>query len=447
MKNFDAIIKKNTEKIHLKVSEKRELRERIFSYMEYHPLAKPARKAPRDLRGAIPSDFFTVFSFNTQSLRIMAGAFALVLVAIPFVAERSVPGDVLYLVKTNVTEPVQGKLATSPYEKIEFQTHLMEKRVAEARVLAKEGRLTESVKTQIAATVKEHSDAVQNTIAELRTKDADGAAIAQIAYNSSLEVQSAVLGAQDGSSTAEASSVSSILSVVNEAREDVVSNQASTTPSFDGLIAQLESETTHAYELFETVKKSATPEEATDIERRLSDINRTIEEAKVKRAEDETAAAGTLVDTLGQVQKLILFMTDIHIQETVSLETIVPIGLSIEERATAAHKEAESIEASRLDIIKELAFVSATEDSRKINDGLDTLGTLLIVNASTTIDATNIDEIEVSLQNARALVTDLTTLVKSFAVHSPVSEEIGAEKKGATSTPEEMQKATSTHTQ
>ncbi len=434
MKSFNNDLKKYAEKIALKVSERHELRERILSYMEYHPLPKQILKR-EELEGAIPSESFVRFHFNSFQTRIVGGIFIAFLIITPFIAERSVPGDVLYLVKTGFNEQIQGQLANSPYEKIEFETKLMERRITEARLLASEGKLTEAVKTQIAETVKEHTEAVQDGLAELRVQDAEGAAIAQIAFNSSLEVQSAVLGVNE--STDNASLIDSILTVVNEAHDEVASNQIDEKPSFEGLTAQVELETTRAFELFTTVKISATHEEIADIERRLSDIDRLILEAEEKHETEPEVAVTDLVATLGLIQKLILFMTDIDIRETVALETLVPVVLSDEERVARVKEENESIGTLNAIVAERIENIADTGVKEKIVEGVARVEELLLQSVAA-LEGTDIESAENSIKEANAIVTDIDMLSQHSGVGflEDEPEDVTTEEVTATSTEE-----------
>ncbi|MCF7815813.1 MAG: DUF5667 domain-containing protein [Candidatus Pacebacteria bacterium] len=405
MKSFENDLKKYAEKIHLKVSERRELRERVLSYMEYHPLPKQTHTIEKHAQGIL-SESFVMFHFNTKYMRIAGGFFALVLIVAPFVAEKSVPGDALYLVKTGFNETIQEQFANSPYKKIEFETKLMERRIAEARVLASEGKLTQEVTTQLAATVKEHTDAVQTGLAELRTQDADGAAIAEIAFNSSLEVQSAVLGANE--STNSTSSIDSILTVVNDARDVVVLNQGS-VPSFEGLSARVEIETTRAYELLKTIRLTATPEEIVDIERRLSDGDRLLFEAKERYLTEPDRAIEDLAATLKLYQKLIVFMADINIQKTVSLESIVPVVLSYEERVTTVNAEIQKIGEVATTVVQRLELIDDKGVQEKVESGVSRVYELL-GQAAAAIEIKEVKNAESSIGEARALVTDLNTM-------------------------------------
>ncbi len=424
MKSFDTDLKKYAEKVSLKASERRELRERVLSYMEYHPLPKQADVfVPKRLDGIL-SEPTIPFSFNFRSkyTRIAAGVFAIVVIVTPFVAERSVPGDTLYLVKTNLNESIQGTLVTTPYEKIEFETKLMERRIAEARVLADEGKLTEEVKTKIADTVKEHADAVQDGIAELRTSDADGAAIAGIGFNASLEVQSVVLGGDE--STDNASLIDTILIVVNEARQEVATNQGDEKPSYESLIAHVESETTRAYELFETVKESATKDEISDIERRLSDIDRLILEAKEKQPADALVATNDLATALGLTQKLIAFMTDIDIREAVSLESIVPVVLSDEERIVRAQEGYARIEVARAQFSEQVTIITEENVKEKVSEGIIRLEDLSM-SVAHDVKTGDMKSAENKVKEADQLIADLMILTEGYPMpETPVIEDV-----------------------
>ena len=432
MKSFDTDLKKYAEKISLKASERRELRERILSYMEYHPLPKQTGGImPKRLDG-IPSQVFTTFHFNFRSkyTRIATGVFAVILIVTPFVAERSVPGDALYLVKTNLNESIQGTLVTTPYEKIEFETKLMERRIAEARVLADEGKLTEEVKTQIADTVKEHADAVQDGIAELRTKDADGAALAGIGFNASLEVQSAVLGGDE--STENASLIDTILTVVNDARQEVATNQGDEKPSFESLSARVEVETTRAYELFQTIKKSATAEEIKDIERRLSDIDRLILEAREKQGTEPQVATADLATTLGLTQKLIVFMTDINIRESVALEVIVPVVLSDGERIARVNEEIAFITKTKTFVGGQIELITDTNVKEKVSEALAHIDGLM-GEIDHNMKAHDLDGADAKLTEAKALVEDIQTLTEGYI--TPQTPEVVLPTETGTGTP------------
>lgn len=411
MKSFESEIKKYAEKTRLKAIEREMMRDRILSYMEYHPLKKEPMNV--GVLSSLSRQDFIYISFKSLWVKVSSGVLALLLiVGVPFLAERSVPGDVLYLVKTGVNEGVRTQLATSPYEKVALETKLIERRIAEARLLASEGKLTTEVEAQIAETVKWHAKAAQNEIVELRAEDTDGAAIAEIVFNSALEVQSAVLGQDQGG---DSSSVTSILNAVNTARDEVASGENPTAPSYDGLMGRIESETTRAYELFTTVKKSATPEEITDIERRLSDIDRSIALVKDLKETDEASAVAQMVDVLGLIQKLITFMTNIDVREAVSLETLVPVILTPEERSAQVSSILSLATSTVREVEKKLPLIADAGVQEKVAYGISVVGELIIqIREALTLGA--IDTAEEKSTEVQSLTDDLVKLTADIQI-------------------------------
>lgn len=442
MKSFESEIRRHTEKTRLKAMERKAVRDRIISYMEYHPLKK------EPLSGALfaaPQKNYIYVPFNSLWVKLGSGVFALLLViGVPLLAERSVPGDVLYLVKTGVNEGIQTQLASSPYEKVALETRLMERRIAEARLLASEGKLTEEVGAQIAENVKGHAQAVQSGLAELREDNADEAALAKIVFSSALELQSVVL---DQSDEAGSSSVDSLINVVNTVRDEVAADGNSSTPSYDGLIARIEIETTRAYEFSQVIKESATAEEMADIDRRLSDINRSILEAKEIKETDETGAVGKLVEVLGLIQKLITFMTDIDVRETVTLESLVPVTLTQDERTTALTEIHTDIETMIRLVEGKVPFIEDGGVEKKVSQGL-TDAQKLFGDLTEALESENIEVAEERATEAKELVSDLVKLTESIIGLEADETSLDAfDGVGTSTTPEATGEATSTVTE
>ena len=126
--------------------------------------------------------------------------------------------------------------------------------------------------------VREHTEAAQEDIATLKESDAEEAAIVGIAFESALEVQSAIL-ADDAKSTTteEGTSVVALAEAVTGAKETAVTARGTTTPSYQRLYGQVEIETTRVAELFESVRQVASVDEVADINRRIEDIDRKLD--------------------------------------------------------------------------------------------------------------------------------------------------------------------------
>lgn len=275
MKRFSSQFNKQAHKIRLSSAERSDLRDRLVTYMEYHPL--PAEKQAVTTNHAMVSESYKAIKINYSYFGSFVGAFAmLMLVIVPVVAERAVPGDVLYPVKVQFNEELRSTLSFSPYAKVEWETKRLERRLAEARLLADEGKLTGEIEAEVAEAVQAHSNAAKQEIASIRESDSDEAALAEIAFASALEVQSEVLESREAQAGEEGRSVAALAGVVAQARSEVGTSQETANPSYEKLAARVELETTRAQELFASIKESASEEEIANIERRFADIERKV---------------------------------------------------------------------------------------------------------------------------------------------------------------------------
>lgn len=419
MKRFSEQLKKKADSVRLSATERRDLRERLQAYMEYHPLPaelktkKTAKPSKLGQTALVHIDLFQVGKF--------AGSLAaIVLVAVPLMAEKSVPGDILYPVKVQFNEEVRSSLSLSPYAKVEWETKRLERRIAEARLLASEGKLTPEVEAEVAEAVKEHSNAAQQEIAVLRQSDNDEATIAEIAFTSALDVQSEVLESDikktavtslSISSSGSGNSVLAIAGAVDEVRK-TASAQAvkGEAVSYEKMMARIEEETTKAYEYFNTVKPVASAEEKTDIERRLQDIERKVKSANDLSKEDGTATK-VLTNALADTRKLISFMTNIDVRENVSVEDLVPVTLTDEERIALVNEKLTEAERLR-SLVEEVLPELRVDVAEKTNSGLIELDRALTI-ASSSLASGDIEASELASEQSLQLARGLTTLTKT----------------------------------
>lgn len=468
MKRFSEQFKKQSENIHMRVPEKAQLRERVVSYMEYHPMAKTAKVAsvPSEV---IVSEPFKVITFNKIYFRSFAGAFAMLfIIGVPFVAERAVPGDVLYPVKVEFNEELRSTLALSPYAKVAWETQRLERRISEARLLASEGKLTQEAETKVAEAVKTHTDAAQREIATIRESDSDEAAIAEIAFASALAVQSEVLKGHIQKDTQELDtvetgrSVVALAEVVAQARSLAEASQTGSALSYEKLLGRVEWESTRIYELFTSVKKDASTNEVANVERRLEDIERKITEAialkegttvvdstemtaramtmarrvpteeviqtevvatssseEITEAVTEEVAVSTeettkaekeairiLRSALTDIQKLLNYLTHIDVRQNVSIEDLVPVIPTIEEQVA---------EVMRLlnETLALQAQIGAKDINQKLALKVSNGQESIEINVTAAVAAMEVGDVEGAqalLIEAHAFATELTAL-------------------------------------
>lgn len=90
--------------------------------------------------------------------------------SITLAAEGALPGDILYPIKTRVTEPVARLVAaTSPAAEAKFETKLLERRLQEVESLETDKKLDQELKQKVRKVIRE-----QRIKAKSKIKDVEG---------------------------------------------------------------------------------------------------------------------------------------------------------------------------------------------------------------------------------------------------------------------------------
>ena len=357
MKRFQQQFSNQAKRIQLSDTERRDLRERLSSYMEYHPLpasvaAKAARKRHNDtaLVAPVSVEQPSFVSFNIPYLKALIGtSLVVVFITVPVMAERALPGDILYSVKVT-TEEFRSTLSRDPYQQIEWETERLNRRLSEAQTLVRDGRMTEEQEERVAQAVRTHSDAARASIERLRADDADEAAMAEIALSALFDVHSAVLSAHSpvpASLEERRMVLAGVLESEREQRSD------SERPSYAGLLARIELESARAYEILSTIAQSASDEELESIVRRLDDIERKVQAGVGLHEEgNDSASRTTLSEALASTRKVMTFMSNIDVRSSVKLDMLVPVEYTKEELTDRLTYELQQIE-SRYEHIRD----------------------------------------------------------------------------------------------
>ncbi len=473
MKRFSEQFHKEATKVKMTAAERRDLRERLGTYLEYHPLPaamKQPKTQTKKQAAGIPAESFIQLRINTAILKAFVPTMLLfVVVAVPVLAERTAPGDVLYPVKVRFNEEIRSQLASSPYEEIEWEASRIERRIAEARLLASEGKLTKEMEAEVAAAVEEQTKKTKEKIAALKSTDADEGAIAEITLASTLAVQNEVLEA-DQQERGDTDSV--LAAVVAKESETAEAEQAAAKPSYEKLLARLETESTNAQELFASIREGASPEEVADIERRLADVARKVASAQGMKAEgrhvqtaesdvaepahlttgngttssDLTNASSTAVGTtthssgtvvsavedisasdldseaatllraaLVDVRKLISFMTNIDVRESVTVDELVPMTLTDDERNSLIK---ESVARAQETLATYKAVRDQVTNNEKLVVGMEALAGLL-ERVETDIAAGELLQAEAALAELDAIQTDVAAMLRTETADLP----------------------------
>lgn len=93
-----------------------------------------------------------------------------------FAAQGALPGDILYPVKINVNEEVQGTFAFSPEAKVAWETEKANRRLGEAATLTSENRLSENARLQLENQLNKNTDRVKVELKEIESNNPEEAA-------------------------------------------------------------------------------------------------------------------------------------------------------------------------------------------------------------------------------------------------------------------------------
>ncbi|MCA9360768.1 hypothetical protein KC730_02660 [Candidatus Kaiserbacteria bacterium] len=440
MKRFSEQLKIKAESVKLRAAEKRELRERVVSYMEYHPLPaemKSIKTPAKIVTNKQLAEPFTSFQIPFISIfKYSAFTAVLLLLVVPFVAEKAVPGDALYAVKVQFNEELRSTLTFDTYQKVEWETERLNRRIAEARLLASEGRLTEAAGADVAEAVRVHSANAQREIAELRIEDEDAATIASITLDSTLELQSDSLRGEDELALVDGKTLLTdrptnlIASAIDEARtpKEDEALSTSTPPAYGKLIARVEQNTTRIYELLSALEGVAPAKDLVEVTRRAEDINRAIEEAVNLYTTDEAEARVRLVTVLQRTQRLITYMTELEVIKTIDIETLIPVVLTESEQDAQKSLLTEEL-TQKLNLIEGLENrVSDPEVRAKVRFGIAEIDNILIAMSQST---TSLEVFKEVAQSGMDLADDSLLLLEQFVDLSQVTKD----DKGTSTTP------------
>ncbi len=151
---------------HMTESEKTELREKLLTFISEHP-------APTK---AIPGGFWLL---RQRSLAFSLTLTLILIVTVSsasYAAEFSLPGEALYGLKVNLTEPLRGSLQSTPQAQAEWNGTLVERRLNEAHVLAEKGNLAGEAESEIVRRLTMQTDKARASVVQVSTHDTLAAA-------------------------------------------------------------------------------------------------------------------------------------------------------------------------------------------------------------------------------------------------------------------------------
>ena len=433
MKKFREQFKKEAEKISLDKKEQAILRERVLSFMEYHPLSSE-KTLEKEEWSTVNFKSWRVFQWSSLALLIS-------LTTIPYLAEKSIPGDALYAVKVNFNEEVRSSLSFNSYDKIVWETERLNRRISEINLLTIEGKMTDKIEDGAVEAVKNHSDRAKREIESLKKSDQDGATMAAVQLDAVIDMQSVNLRQVSDQKSGSSSVSAKIIKILDEESLNNKAFLGNTAISWNRLTAHVEKETTRAYELLKNVEKSANKKEQANIKRRLDDIGRKIEVAAGKRESSEEESIKLMFDVLGDTQKLITYIVNIDIDANFDIEKVVPITLTKEEKVSEIRNDLKTSQ----DLMAKFELVLATSSKNNLSKEVKEKITAAVEFGQEKIAEIEpvLEEDEFDLKEAKEKMTAVLNILKDAEVllkenNVPLTEN-NEEKEGV-----ENEKSTST---
>lgn len=418
MKRFSEQFKKQATTVKLNAAMRSDLRARVVSYMEYHPLpVQPNAERIVSKKKKTNLESFQVITIPYGIFARWTGAFTvLVVLVVPFWAERAVPGDTLYPIKVRFNEEIRSTLSFTPAQKIEWETSRLSRRIAEARLLASEGRLTEAMEVRVAEAVRTHTENVQREIDAIRIVDVDEASLAALEIAATLDVHASNFQVSDAGvalMTANQSVRTIIADAITAARDGKSEQYSSSTiPALAKLQARLEVHTTRLYELRTSLTKQGVKVELREIDRRIADIERAIVAASLLADSDELAARFAMVDVLQRSQRVLVFIANLDAASSASIDSIAPIELTTEEKI--AQLKEQELELDQLVVQIQFGLLADTEETSILEKVAFTVTSIQLLQASATSNMA-INELDIArteIESALGLARDAVTLLK-----------------------------------
>jgi hypothetical protein len=337
-----------------------------------------------------------IFFMNYASISL--AAFLVMAGSLSFAAEKSLPGDALYVVKTNFNENVQGLLTFSSQSRAKLEAKFAENRLVEAQKLAVNNSLTEEQEISLNESLKKHTEEFSKSLEQINSKE-DPATAASL----SAEFQSTLLAHRNVISSIGDSESKQVL---HDAIQEEIASVDALRKDAEGKLASLSTKEIKAAasaRAIEAEEAILSLEKITDLESPTQDSTTTVSMMMVSSTSSSTAASIPDADT--SIEESVL---DAHfmLEEGYRLldeGKFVDAYASFQE-AIVIIQEAEQT----LTSVKELELSDEDKESVLRQQGTS--------NASTSIGAILDQARQVKLNTASSSVTATTTVSGTTSV-------------------------------
>ncbi len=177
----------------LSKEEKETTRANILKFMQAHPFDGVSFEQPKQratLAGYFGSPFGRKLSYSLASLLIIFGSTSGVALA----AQNSLPGDLLYPMKTQVNEKVLGWAMTSQEAKVNYEIGLVQLRLEEIEKISVQNKLDDKKSAATKVLLDSHITSAKSKISNIKKQKGKNAGIeASATLEASLNAHAKVL--------------------------------------------------------------------------------------------------------------------------------------------------------------------------------------------------------------------------------------------------------------
>ena len=192
-RKFIHALRVSGEALRLTYHEKETMRTHLIAFMQREPLSDPVASEQKKQ--------LWEHTWHMRSLMLLKTVPAACVVflciggSIAFAAQASLPGDVLYPIKVNVTEPLQGATKLSLKAQAQWNTTLVQRRLEEVELLSSQ-KITPAVNAALLTTAfqKQADAATKNISALAASGDVQTASQAASDYEASLRAHERIVG-------------------------------------------------------------------------------------------------------------------------------------------------------------------------------------------------------------------------------------------------------------
>lgn len=309
----EHVLEKTADSLALSVSEKNNGREKLRTYLASHPLPAVAKKQSRAF-------LYGYRSVVALLLIVLMGSGA------ASAAEGSLPGNVLYPIKTRITEPVRAALSLSPQARSQFEIERANRRLSEYAHLATESESIEA-NEELVHSLQKHVQDAKDAIEDLSKNGEESDALtAATDLHAMLSAHAHVIDQIQTEETKD-SFEQALASAISESETLASSSEAALPEATEVEIAEaIDSQEKDTEDLVNEVTKG------------LGQESSSFDGDDARRAHEELNEAGVLIESAknaeaeGNLKEALLLYTDANEklgQLTILIEADAELGVDI----------------------------------------------------------------------------------------------------------------------